>query len=278
MNDVEYYTLQELILELRKEYQKSENKLENLKALCFVDQKEVSDFRFELVKLSSREIALYCIATKKRSLCEKLKIKLGFIINEEEKGKYLRTKTGTNYFLNKKLTFPVVVSGVNQDNFTIRASALIDSTFAKNIQTNYISFDNSSYTSSLYLDHSKIEIHIDSNTDSNSIKIKYDKVTDEIEIVSKERKIDANLIEELLKIEIPKQSIPEYHKQILNNKHNRNITIDELNKPRNSIRLQIYEDAFQTLLIPTTLKRTGLQSRISSKNEKYHKILKHQTY
>ena len=41
MNDVEYYTLQELILELRKEYQKSENKLENLKALCFVDQRGI---------------------------------------------------------------------------------------------------------------------------------------------------------------------------------------------------------------------------------------------
>lgn len=262
---IEDYTLKEIIIGLREEYQKCENQLAGLRALCFVDRKKVEDFRFEIEQTDSKEINLYCVLTKRQNLLEKFETKLGLISNVEERGRF-KIKNGIDYFENQNALFPIVVSNINQDDFTSRTFKILKSDFTKNIKTKYIKLKLEEKDIELYLDHNKVDVKIkDSKEQDKEINIKYNALTDSIKISSASltSEIDYLVIDSLLNLEIPRDSLPEYHRQVIdsNARKSKNVIIEEQVNKSKVLNFQIFDESYKILLVPVTLKESSYQRK-----------------
>ena len=210
----ENYTIQEIILGLRSEYQKQQVELEKLKKLCGFDKKIVEDFDFYVSNGERKEELqpeLCCKYIEKQNQLQKLLKKIDNIISGEKiniSPKYdaisVCDNNNRNYFslANKETLekYPIYVPEYNDEEFSILKNKLLSSEFA-------IPFSNRSPSDLDYLSIKTASIIISLWQESC---VFYQPKTDSIRFIRNRELTDEEIVS-LLEKTIPSSSLHPYH-------------------------------------------------------------------
>lgn len=232
----DYYTLGQVILGLRDEYQKHQSDLRLLKDFCDVDEKKVADFRFSVFQPENRQPELHCDYEPKQNKIEKL------IANFRKKtgsyiyGKYkaiLVTDNNSYHFCSNNYPVHIRKCYSNMDkSFQEKTTEILNSDFSKNIKTKYIEIVNTEINYALTIEQRLINLYIrESNNKFPRSVILYGPREDIISICSFDKKISSELIESVLEIKVPKEKLSNYHIGIID-------TTEVIAKPINLQRIQ----------------------------------------
>ncbi len=254
-----FYTLKEIILGLRGEYQLNQQKLEQLKSLCSINERKVEDYRFyisdsEFYKDKDyKKPVLRCEYTLKRNLVQKfitnLSIKLGMYIYDYPTIKLVEDNNEYHFYGQKNYPVRVKPSPISEKNFNEQVENILTSDFANNITSNFIEESISDADASLYISPSSIDLYIRSNNNGFLRSgIQYDSKADKLVFESyEEDNIDEDLITKVLKIQVPASKLNSYHIKFLKEGINKPVAIEKISSSK-KVELDIKDQGNQFVL------------------------------
>lgn len=249
----ENYTIQEIILGLRDEYQKQQEELKELKKLCRFDKKIVEDFDFYILNekyIEELQSELCCKYIEKQNKLQKLLNNIDTIINGERiniSPKYdavsVYDNNYRNYFslINKETfeKYPIYVPEYNDEKFSALKNKLLSSEFAN------MSFLNSTISN---LDHLWIRPNSIIMSFWDQPCVFYYPKTDSIGF-SKYAELTDDEIINLLETPISSSSLHSYHIRTIDTSGiiSKSVVLEKT-KPSKNVELSIREEEKQVVL------------------------------
>lgn len=211
----EYYTAGEIIMGTRREYLKIEDDLLRLRSMVCCDDIQVDDIYFEVLKSFNNkppEIVCKFIQNPKtlRALDLYLKEKKGQKISEIEKG-LLVMKNG-RYEISNPFYIASIING-NEDEFSLIIKNILSSAFTNNITLYDLHNVKEPGTHMTMTTTGSIVSHYNSD---DYYRIIYSSRNDYI-IADSNKNIDDEILYKLFNFKVSADSLPTYHKEIINN-------------------------------------------------------------
>lgn len=249
----DYYTLSEIILGLRDEYQKHQNELRELKELCEIDKKKAVDFRFSVFQPENKNPELHCDYEPKQNKIQKLMTDISIKTGSYIYGKHsaiLATDNNSYHFCYPKYPVHVRYEYGMDEKFQEQATSILNSEFSQNIKTKYIEPVNPEIDYAFDLEQRLIDFYIrESNDEFQESSITCRPYEDIINIRSFDKELSSEMINNALEIKVPKKELSSYHIGIIDSSKITEKPIKlERTEPCKKIDFSIQEEEKQVVL------------------------------
>lgn len=211
MENKDHYTVKEIILGLRSEYQINERKLNELRKYCICDKNKVAGFDFYLFKLGRQKTEIICRILKKESILEKLLREFSYIFKLTNINEVNCTKNDNGYYINED----VMILDDKNSEFSSHASSILNSNFSLNITSNIsLNINNVNLVLNAKLHGLSIFVCDGRNMVSN---LWYNSKSDSIKMTFlTDKKTSNELVDNILDIRVPKDKLTSYQINMIN--------------------------------------------------------------
>ena len=220
----------DLILGLREESKNTNKKLEELKDYTSIMDKKIDNYYYWLHRWT--ELA------GPRVMCEVEK-PIAFWNNQKNTINAFLIKDDNNYKFNQPIG--LYIKGNNHEAFNNTTDEILTSEYANLAYTKYIQGKNKRLYHSTQITPSILRSSIYNGIEGN-LTFQYNLPKDELRIIHYPHEITNDLIREILELEYPIDSFPDYIKEIIEKGNNKDISIITDLKTATDITLKAEED------------------------------------
>lgn len=217
----DYYTAKEIIMGTRSEYQRIQSNINMLESMICSDDKQVKDFYITLFKESHfNNPTLYCTFVQNEKTLRghiwSLEKKLGTFIYGRNNIKIKKDDSG-KYLVGNDKYKAYIKTGMDYE-FDLLVHQILNDEFVKKIDSDELGILGIPNVFNMYIALSSIGIYTDTYSNNNNL-IYFDYLVDKdaIHAVSRDKYFDDEMINNVLGFKVPKESLSEFHRQIIDN-------------------------------------------------------------